>query len=234
MSERIAITVEEVLPDVAAVLKLQGFTAGKEPNERVRAILDQAVAIFGKLAEPVGILEELTVEEFSQIYSGEGNNEPETPLEQIYPQGERLALFAVTVGEVVSARIQELFRDRDFALAGLLDSVASEGTDCAAEVAEKRYGAILSEKGDLAPGARVLRYSPGYCGWHVSGQKKLFARLNPGEIGITLRESCLMVPLKSISGVIVSGPREIHEFDDDFPFCPACRTRSCRMRLQQQ
>ena len=26
----------------------------------------------------------------------------------------------------------------------------------------------------VAESAAVLRYSPGYCGWHVSGQKKLF------------------------------------------------------------
>jgi hypothetical protein len=66
----------------------------------------------------------------------------------------------------------------------------------------------------------------------VSGQRALFARLGPEQIGITLRESCLMVPLKSISGVILCGPTEIHEFDDDYSFCPACKTHSCRARIR--
>ena len=56
----------------------------------------------------------------------------------------------------------------------------------------------------------VLRYSPGYCGWHVSGQINLFNTLTPEKIGITLGESCLMNPLKSVSGVLVAGPPNIH------------------------
>ena len=78
----------------------------------------------------------------------------------------------------------------------------------------------------------VLRYSPGYCGWHISGQRRLFDYLDPGQIGITLRESFLMDPLKSVSGVLIAGPREIHRFTDDYDFCDQCDTRGCRQRLR--
>ena len=57
-------------------------------------------------------------------------------------------------------------------------------------------------------------------------------RHNPDEIGITLRDSFLMEPLKSISGVVVAGPAEIHVFDDDYPFCEDCDTRGCRRRIR--
>jgi hypothetical protein len=76
-----------------------------------------------------------------------------------------------------------------------------------------------------------LRYSPGYCGWHISGQKRLFERLNPAEIGITLNSSFLMQPLKSISGVIVSAERKYHLIKSDYPFCAVCPHRSCRERI---
>ena len=78
----------------------------------------------------------------------------------------------------------------------------------------------------------MLRFSPGYCGWHVSGQKRLFAELKPQKIDLTLRESCLMQPLKSISGVLVAGPKIIFDIDDTYPFCAACKTHSCRDRYQ--
>ena len=77
----------------------------------------------------------------------------------------------------------------------------------------------------------MLPYSPGYCGWHVSGQGRLFGALCPEEIGIRLNASFLMQPLKSVSGVLVAGAPEIHDFDDDFDFCAECTTRECRVRI---
>jgi len=43
--------------------------------------------------------------------------------------------------------------------------------------------------------------SPGYCGWDVSEQQKLFSLVNDMRIGIKLTESSLMIPIKSISGL---------------------------------
>ncbi len=76
-----------------------------------------------------------------------------------------------------------------------------------------------------------MRYSPGYCGWHVSGQMALFDYLGPDAVGITLTESFLMHPLKSVSGVIVAGQPDIHRFVHDFPFCAACTGKECRERI---
>jgi len=76
-----------------------------------------------------------------------------------------------------------------------------------------------------------MRFSPGYCGWNVKGQKQLFEYLHPEEVGITLGESFLMTPLKSISGVLVAGQPDIFEFEDSYPFCKNCSSRTCRERI---
>jgi cobalamin-dependent methionine synthase I len=55
------------------------------------------------------------------------------------------------------------------------------------------------------------RYSPGYCRWTVAEQKKLFSLLPPEFCGITLSDSCLMQPIKSISGFIGIGPKIRHK-----------------------
>jgi hypothetical protein len=48
-------------------------------------------------------------------------------------------------------------------------------------------------------------FSPGYCGWDVAEQQKLFSLLPPEPCGIKLNSSCLMTPLKSVSGIIAIG-----------------------------
>jgi cobalamin-dependent methionine synthase I len=135
------------------------------------------------------------------------------------------------VGEAVSSRISALFEQRELVTGFLLNAVASEAADALAALTGRRYLERLAGEGRASRPTRVLGYSPGYCGWHLSGQGALFARLRPEEIGITLSTSYLMQPLKSVSGVLVAGAPEMHAFGPDFPFCEQCTTRSCEARI---
>ena len=50
------------------------------------------------------------------------------------------------------------------------------------------------------------RFSPGYCGWHVSEQQKFFSIFPVFQpCGIRLTASSLMLPIKSVSGIIGLG-----------------------------
>jgi len=201
--------------------------------------LEHALGLFRQLARPVGIVAGVTTEEFAGVYQGDGGNEPETPLAAIFPKATKLALFAATIGDEVGEEISRLFGLHEFDLGYLLDAVASSGTERLADLVQDAYcrevgiqeSAVLNSAICNLHSELVLRYSPGYCGWDISGQKRLFQALRPEEIGITLRPSCLMEPLKSVSGVLVGGRPEIHEFDDSYPFCHACATHSCRERM---
>ena len=70
------------------------------------------------------------------------------------------------------------------------------------------------------------RYSPGYCDWHVSEQQKLFGLFPPGYCGIILSDSSLMIPIKSISGVIGIG----HEVSYQEYTCESCSMTGCAYR----
>jgi cobalamin-dependent methionine synthase I len=115
----------------------------------------------------------------------------------------------------------------------MLDSVASVAADTASEFLEKYYEKYLDRENLLKPLSAVLSYSPGYCGWDITGQKKLFEYLKPSQIGITINESCLMTPIKSVSGVLVAGDREIHFFQIGFSYCDLCKTQSCQERMSR-
>jgi hypothetical protein len=216
----------ESVPERAEVFRLQGLPAKTEPSNRIVALYEAALAAYVETAEPQAVLTEIPRPAFAEIYRGEGRNAAETPLEAIFPRADRLILFAATVGPRLSVRIGELFARNQPALGAMLDSVASAAADRLADLLCAR--ALAEAKGS---DAHVLAYSPGYCGWHVSGQRALFAALGPEEIGITLNASCLMDPLKSISGVLVAGRGRVHRFTPAYPFCADCRDKPCRARL---
>lgn len=231
MRDIVRFTVEQVEPPEPEVLRHQGMQSGASLPARVRAALDSAGELFRELAAPVGLVEDLPREDFPAIYAGEGHNPPDTPLPGIAAHAEGLALYAATVGEGVGRRIGELFGEQDLAVAYLLDAIASAAADLLSSRLAERFSSILVERGAAEDRARVLPYSPGYCGWHVSGQRRLFARLRPEEIGIHLNPSFLMTPLKSVSGVLVGGTGDGHRFRPDFGFCQACTTHECRLRM---
>jgi hypothetical protein len=232
MRHIIKISIDDVKPNRNDILKAQGMPPGKEPSPNVAPLLNQAMEFFMQFSQPISVISEISIPEFQTVYNGEGLNERRTPLDEIFRRADNLALFALTLGEEVSQRIDALFKSNDFVLGTILDSIASVGADKAADVIEDLFFSVLAKKVQPGPETSVLRYSPGYCGWHVSGQKKLFQFLHPEEIGIILLESFLMKPLKSISGVLVAGKKEIHKFDDSYPFCSQCKTHSCRARIK--
>ena len=225
------ISVNDVIPSIGAVLYCQGIPLHVSPDERTIHLAEKAISIFRQKANPIGILLEISKNDFKNVFIGNGRNETDSPIEKIYRSSDDLALFAVTVDEEICSEISALFTRNDFALGSILDSAASEGTEMAAQVIEDFYYQHLSKIGRYASKGGILRFSPGYCGWHISAQKKIFDALHPEDIDITLNASFLMQPLKSVSGVIISGKKEIFEFEDIFSFCKDCVTHTCRERI---
>ncbi|KAB2838638.1 MAG: hypothetical protein F9K45_11080, partial [Melioribacteraceae bacterium] len=70
------------------------------------------------------------------------------------------------------------------------------------------------------------RYSPGYCNWKVNEQHLLFSLLPKNFCGIKLTDSALMLPIKSISGIIGIGEKvKYSEYS-----CNECNIKDCTYR----
>jgi hypothetical protein len=221
----------ELKPARDAVLQNQSIPSGAKLPAGIEAIYTRAVDLLCEIAEPAGVLQEIAKSDFADVYHGEGRNEVRTPIGDIFGRIEELALFVATVGKRVVQEIDARFASGDYALGSMLDSAASAAADQLGAVAEQRFREILAKNGRLKPNTGVLRYSPGYCGWHISGQKKLFEMLRPEQVGVTLNDSFLMHPLKSVSGVLIAGPVEIHDSAMGYPACSECKTQGCRERI---
>ena len=73
------------------------------------------------------------------------------------------------------------------------------------------------------------RYSPGYCKWSVADQHKLFSFFPPNCCGISLTDSALMYPIKSVSGIIGLGKEvKFREYT-----CDLCSQVDCFHRAHQ-
>ena len=111
------------------------------------------------------------------------------------------AAFLCTAGDDFALLQRRLANDilRAF-IADALGSVIAERT---ADCMEQALQASI----DKLHWRRTNRYSPGYCGWHVAQQQQLFALFGPDNpCGIRLTPSALMLPEKSVSGIIGLGP----------------------------
>lgn len=219
----------EILPPSDRVFAKESKASGGKLAPRFGALFADASALFLQDAKPVGMLTEISTKDFAKVFQGEGRNAAENPLLKIFPLAERLGLFALTLGQALSTRIERLFSSNDFALGYVLDAIASTAADETVRLLENRF--MAHPGGAMRRDLTVLAYSPGYCGWHLSGQRKLFEALEPKQIGIALSDCCLMTPLKSVTGVLVEGNREVHAFRPEYEFCPVCKTRSCQERM---
>ncbi len=228
MSTRVEFPLSQVTPEPEQVLTALGAAGAPNSGRHLRLAVE-AIALYRKRVQPLGVWNPIGLDEFEKLYAGQ--NAGFTPLGQIYPRARSLALFAVTLGEPIRDEIDSRFQAADFALGAALDAAASEGAELAASELEWRYVEHLRASGELTTDMGVMRFSPGYCGWQTCGQRNLFSHLQPADIGISLSASCLMYPLKSVSGVIVAAGRGAFLFADDFPFCGDCQTRSCRERI---
>lgn len=119
-------------------------------------------------------------------------------------RSEKLAWFVCTAGEEISGFSRKLMEEGDLLKGYIVDVAANE----AAESAMDRIQEALRET-MASEGVNITnRYSPGYCGWETSEQKKLFSAFPENYLDVSLTASSLMIPMKSVSGVIGIG-REV-------------------------
>jgi len=219
----------EALPEAREVLAAQGLPEGDALAPRLHGLLAEAMSTAVALVEPRAVCEELSGERFASVLAPLGIPGGDLVVGRVYPRADALALFVATLGEALPARIRQLFDEDALAEGWMLDAVASAGADLLADRLAERYRQALVARG--MGDTRVLPYSPGYCGWPTRGQRPLFDALRPEEIGVTLNDSCLMSPIKTVSGVLVAGPGEAHKFRPNFPFCADCQTHECGRRM---
>jgi hypothetical protein len=119
----------------------------------------------------------------------------ETNRHPIFEHAKKVALCICTIGPELESESAQMMRDNEMIKALILDAIGSEAVEQVARQTDK----LLCEKArdiDLWPSKR---FSPGYKAWNIEEQRYIFREIPGEEIGVTLNESCMMIPRKSVS-----------------------------------
>jgi len=141
-------------------------------------------------------------------------------LSSLLQNSERFAVFVATAGNPFQRYQEELKKEDDMLKSYVVDAIGS----CIAEGAGD-YMENLLEK-EIEKLRHTNRFSPGYCGWHLSEQKELFRLLGGNPCGVVLSDTCLMTPIKSISGIIGIG----FNVKEKLYACRYCELETCYKR----
>jgi len=117
------------------------------------------------------------------------------------PYAMQIAVYCVTMGAECEHRAREAGERKDAYRALLLDAIGSSVADTIALDLTIKVEREKRLRG--ADGAVARKLSVGYGDWPLEEQREIFAILDPKRhIGVELNESCLMIPEKSVSGLI--------------------------------
>lgn len=215
---------EDLEIERASLLAAMGYAPGS-PSAADEAI-DEVLISGRKLCNLQGgyrIIDSMSLErgDFSILANGVNLGIHRLVFRQL--QGaNRMAVFACTVGSEIGDKSKEFMKNGDLLKGYVYDLFGSLAVESAMDLVQARLQADMR-----AAGLKITnRYSPGYCGWNVSEQKRLFSLLPEHFCGIKLTESCLMLPTKSVSGIIGIGESVKYN-----PYtCNLCDAKNCLYR----
>ena len=168
--------------DEKRILRLIGYKKNsKEIKDPIKLLIREEKKKLEHLLHPASIYTILNYEETNQ--------------HPIFEDAEKVALCICTIGPDLEEEINRLMGNNEMVRALILDSLGSE----AAEEAAIQSDRILVEKAREMGLWPSKRFSPGYGKWDIREQQYVFQVMPGKDIGVSLTESCMMIPRKSVS-----------------------------------
>lgn len=197
---------------------------GYRPDEDNRRLIAALTAQAGKLITPAfcyTVEDGVVVPDWLSLLA---NATSPGPSGEASPEACKVAFVVCTIGERIDRKIVAT-TTRQAGLDGLLlQGAALALLEAAARCAWHHLADTVGRQG-LFAGARL---EPGCRQLPLTRQVDLFDRIDAAEIGVTLNDSLLMAPLRSLSFVVpISATRPVLTGENK---CVACTLASCQFR----
>jgi cobalamin-dependent methionine synthase I len=202
MSEAVEVRLPEIQIPVREVIRRMGYPTGKSPDPGIQQLLSEEMKRAAGLFQFRGIYRALDIQEISDDILSFHEDSFEIQSRQVcrmLRNAKQAVFFMVTIGKGLEEDVRTLLEQEETTRAFILDAVGSETADEAANVLHwKTLSDLARQKGLTA----TPRFSPGYGDWPVTVQPDMLRICEGGRIGISVTESCLMIPRKSVSAVL--------------------------------
>ena len=208
--------------DTEQVLNHIGYGTSHTPSARIESLVKEYADNICHLIEPSYsyVIRDINSVRGSRVFIEGSVTFRSNVIAQLLEQCQKVAVFVLTIGSRLGDVVRQLAEDGLMVQAAVLDAIGSDAAETLAYVVQD----IIGKQAEAEGLGISLRFSPGYCDWKISQQKMIFRALNGDCAGVRLTDGCLMVPQKSISGIIGIGPGDkVGNYNP----CQTCKKRDC-------
>lgn len=197
---------------------------GNMPDDTIRTLVEEVRMEISSLCVPRYMYQILEARQVSKLHiQVEGMEFAPGGIIGSYLSGlSHVCLFVATAGREYDAYLHQLKTQNNIVKEYVADSIGSVIAEACVALIDKELEAGCELR-------HSLPYSPGYCGWNICEQQKLFSLFPSQPCGITLSDSFLMSPVKSVSGFFGLGEELLPQ-----PYrCEICNNKHCYKRKEK-
>ena len=219
--------VEPIIEKNALAKLLGGGEFSKIPRS-TRMKIKKMKSQFEKLIEPNLCYRNIGIDSVDKgsVLLNEGQEFKSTKLSRTLKDCDEIMCYIATLGDGIEDEINRLMKKKHLAEAYILDAIASVAADNLVGTFHQHMKKVYKNQNKQV----TLCFSPGYCDWPLSDQKKLFDIFDAKELEVELTDSCFMKPRKSISGVFGITPPDSNPREQSYNPCSECHRNNCSAR----
>ncbi|KJR43356.1 Vitamin B12 dependent methionine synthase, activation region domain protein [Candidatus Magnetoovum chiemensis] len=193
-----------------SILRHLGCDKNKKISNRLKAQIQDCISRSYDLIEPKIIFTNKNIEDIGDEFIRlEGSYHLQSrKIAAALRSSIYTALFIATIGNKLERLIKTLNLENKISIAYLYEIIGSTAVESIADGFQNSFDAALQKQNQTS----TLRFSPGYCDWHIRDQLQIFSIIEADQIGVELTGSIQMQPEKSISGIFVEMKKDVYEF----------------------
>ena len=203
------------------VLRDIGYAPDSKPSSRMESLVNDYIGNAHQFIAPSFsyVVRDIELVEGTSVVLEDGVIFEGGVVARLLEKADKVAVFVLTIGNYLEDTAARLAQDGLILQSAVLDAIGSDATERLADSVESQISEVAHNQGLTIS----RRFSPGYCDWDVSQQKAVFQTMKEDYAGIHLTDGCLMLPRKSISGIIGIGPRDVEDYNP----CKTCDKHDC-------
>jgi len=207
--------------DRQRVLRDIGYTPASEPSARMVSLVNDYIKNVHQFIAPSFsyVVRDVILVTGNNVIIEYGVILESEVIARLLEKAGKVAIFILTIGNYLEDTAAQLAQDGLVLQSAVLDAIGSDAVERLADSVESQISEVAHNQGLTIS----RRFSPGYCDWNVSQQKMVFQAMKGDCAGVSLTDGCLMIPRKSISGIIAIGPSDVENYNP----CNNCDKYNC-------